>query len=358
LGETTFMTLLAAFRQPLPRILLGLLLVALIALLSGFITQQLLTRQDRTRFPPSGQLVEAGGHRLHLLVTGREHQTPTVLLEAGASGFSAQWVWVQEGVSSFAKVVSYDRAGLGWSESSHKQPTGLEIAKQLHTALENAAIHPPYILVGHSFGGDPVRVFASEYPEEVVGVVLVDAVGPEVLDQLSPERLEQNAVELEAQIQTNPDRLKQVASIVKMVQVASLLANVGVLRLYNPFLESVKGLPEQAFARTAAFAATSQHLQASYAEFKESNLVDSLTNQQVREANGLGDKPLIVLNRTEPRDDITGAQQAGGNMQAQLSTNSQWRLVEGADHFSIIMNQTYANQVVAAIREVVEQTKH
>jgi pimeloyl-ACP methyl ester carboxylesterase len=352
------MNLLATIRHPLPRILLGLLFVVLIVLLIGFIAQQLLTRRDKTRFPPSGQLVDAGGHRLHLLVTGTEYQTPTVILEAGASGFSAQWVWVQEGVSSFAKVVSYDRAGLGWSEPSYKQPTALEIARQLHTALENANIQPPYILVGHSFGGDPVRMFASEYPDEVVGVVLVDAVGPEVLNQLSPEQLEQNAVELEVQIQTHPDRLKQVASIVKMVKLASLFANVGLLRLYNPFLESVKGLPEQAFAQTAAFAATSQHLQASYAEFQESNLIDSVTNQQVREAEDFGDKPLIVLNRTEPRDDITQAQQAGGKLQAQLSRNSQWRLVEGADHFSIIMNQDYANQVVTAIREVVEQTKN
>jgi hypothetical protein len=70
-----------------------------------------------------------------------------LILEAAASGFSAQWVRVQEGVSQFAKAVSYDRTGLGWNEPSHKQPTGLDIATQLHIALENAGLEPLYILV-------------------------------------------------------------------------------------------------------------------------------------------------------------------------------------------------------------------
>jgi pimeloyl-ACP methyl ester carboxylesterase len=122
---------------------------------------------------PSGQLIDIGGRRVHLNCTGRGE--PTVILEAGAGGFSLEWALVQSDVARFARVVSYDRAGYAWSDPGPTPRTMRQIAGELHEALARADVKPPYVLVGHSYGGLVVRTFAERYPGEVVGMVLVDA---------------------------------------------------------------------------------------------------------------------------------------------------------------------------------------
>ncbi len=123
---------------------------------------------------PPGILVDAGGHKLHLNIQGKG--TPAVLLENGSGDFSFVWSLVQPGVAKFTKVVAYDRAGYAWSERGPTPRTSRQICFELHTALHNAGIKGPYILVGQSFGGFLVRTFARYYPNEVAGIVLVEAV--------------------------------------------------------------------------------------------------------------------------------------------------------------------------------------
>ena len=126
---------------------------------------------DDTR--PRGQLIDIGGRKLHLQVTGEG--SPTIILEAGAGGFSLEWALVQSEVSRFARVVSYDRAGYAWSDPGPTPRTMHQICGELHAALVKAGVRPPYVMVGHSYGGLLVRTFAQRYPDEVAGVVLVDA---------------------------------------------------------------------------------------------------------------------------------------------------------------------------------------
>lgn len=123
---------------------------------------------------PTGILVDAGGHKLHLNIQGKG--SPTVIFENGSGDFSFIWNFVQPEISKVTKTVSYDRAGYAWSESGPVPRTSEQICLELHTALNNAGIKPPYILVGQSFGGLIVRAFARYYPKEVVGMVLVEAV--------------------------------------------------------------------------------------------------------------------------------------------------------------------------------------
>jgi pimeloyl-ACP methyl ester carboxylesterase len=126
-------------------------------------------------FSAPGQLVDVGGWRLHLNCTGeRKASQPTVILEAGIGDFSVEWSLVQRRVASFARVCSYDRAGDGWSELGPHPRTLRQIVYELHTLLEKAGEKPPFVLVGHSFGGWPVRVYASTYPSEVAGLVLIE----------------------------------------------------------------------------------------------------------------------------------------------------------------------------------------
>jgi pimeloyl-ACP methyl ester carboxylesterase len=92
---------------------------------------------------------------------------------------SSNRAWIQPELAKQTQVVSYDRAGLGWSESSGASHNAHTIARQLHTALRSAGVEAPYVVVGHSLGGIFVRAFADLYPDEVSGLVLLDASHPD-----------------------------------------------------------------------------------------------------------------------------------------------------------------------------------
>jgi pimeloyl-ACP methyl ester carboxylesterase len=127
-------------------------------------------------FPPPGKLVDGGGWRLQLNCTGEARASqPTIILEAGAGDFSVEWSLVQPGIAKFARVCLYDRAGDGWSELGPHQRTFHQIVYELHTLLDKAGVKPPLVLVGHSYGGWLVRLYASTYPADVAGMVLVEA---------------------------------------------------------------------------------------------------------------------------------------------------------------------------------------
>jgi len=139
----------------------------------------------------SNGLVDIGGRRLWFQCIGKG--TPTVILEAGQGDSSSSWIKVQTGGDGSYRVCSYDRANLGESDAAPKPRTYLDMAHDLHALLTNAHIEGPYILVGHSGGGLLIRVFRDQYPEEVAGLVLVDAAHPDMgqrlLEGLPPKTL-------------------------------------------------------------------------------------------------------------------------------------------------------------------------
>ena len=150
----------------------GLALALLILFLSQMGVPQTTTKVIKPP-PPLGKLVDVGGWRLHLNCTGKNG--PTVVLIAGAGDFSFDWGLVQPGVSRFARVCSYDRAGLAWSDPGPTPRTMLQDAYELHALLRATGIKAPYVLVGHSIGGLIARVYAGQFPKEVAAMVLVDS---------------------------------------------------------------------------------------------------------------------------------------------------------------------------------------
>src|SRR5713226_5008785 len=119
--------------------------------------------------PPLGKLVDVGGYRVHLYCTGTG--SPTVVI-VGA-GFTFNWGLVQPEVAKLTQVCSYDHSGIGWSDDGPKDSCSLRVS-EVHTALKNAGIKGPYVLVGHSLGGLVARLCAGRYPDEVAGMVFVD----------------------------------------------------------------------------------------------------------------------------------------------------------------------------------------
>jgi pimeloyl-ACP methyl ester carboxylesterase len=151
--------------------------LAVLAVAAGVTWQLLGCVADARRCPPPGRLIDIGnGQRLHLHSLGTG--TPTVILEAGIAASSLSWTHVQPRVAEFARTCSYDRAGLAWSTAARGPITAAGCARELDAMLQVAAIPPPYVLVGHSYGAFVLYAYAARHPHNVDGLVLVDPIYP------------------------------------------------------------------------------------------------------------------------------------------------------------------------------------
>ena len=294
--------------------------------------QSLAARRDARRFPPPGRLVDVGGFRMHLQVQGGEQVGPTVVLEAGLGSFSPNWYWVQQALAPHVRVVSYDRAGLGWSDPSPAPRDAGTMAVELHAALHAAGIPGPYVLAGHSFGGLVVRAFADAYRPETVGLVLVDASHP---DQWARWPV------------PYADRI-QLFTLRTMAGAARL----GLLRLGHPFAAVSAGLPERQVAELDAHFALPL---TSATEAAQMRAWERTTRPALQHAAPLDDLPLAVLG--------VGVQPMGAAtldaLQEELpglSSNSSRRVITTATHESLIADRGNAGRVASAILAVVDAT--
>ena len=171
-------------------IVLWIALVVVSLVLAGAAYQVLGSRRDRKRYARSGRWERVGnGSELYLFEMGGGE--PTVVFESGIGATHLNWRHIQQSVAQFTRTISYDRAGLGWSSSSQTARTPANVAAELHEMLHGAGIRPPFILVGHSFGGLVMRRFALLYPEEVAGVLLIDPMRCEEWPPLEPAKQSQ-----------------------------------------------------------------------------------------------------------------------------------------------------------------------
>jgi pimeloyl-ACP methyl ester carboxylesterase len=172
-------------RRPWLRIIVrSLPLLVILLATAGFLFENISETRDRRFNPMPGQLVDVGGYKMHIDCTGQG--SPVVILDAGLGDSYISWRKVQPEIAKVTRVCSYDRAGLGFSDSSPRPRTSKVIAEELQALLQNAGIAVPVILVGHSMGGYDVRLFASLYRKEVAGMVLVDASHPEQQKRFPP----------------------------------------------------------------------------------------------------------------------------------------------------------------------------
>jgi pimeloyl-ACP methyl ester carboxylesterase len=310
--------------------------------ITGAVYQLIATQSDKANYPAPGQLLDVGGYRLHISCSGQG--SPTVILDAAADMMSADWGWIQPEIAKKTRVCSYDRAGMGWSDSGPQPRDARQVSAELHTLLAQAGIAAPYILVGHSAGGLYVRMYTAQYPDEVVGLVLVDPGHPDMTARI-------------------PELQAQTASDVQLVRTMRLLSYVGIPRLLGIGKANAEGLPPERAAEVNAFVSTPQHWATILA------LIDATpaSYDEVRATSTLGSRPLVVisantawLERGAPADDARRILNELHAELAGLSTNSRHRIVEGATHGSLLHNHDDAQATITAIEAVLTaiQTGH
>jgi pimeloyl-ACP methyl ester carboxylesterase len=154
------------------RVAIGLGLTVVAAMGLGFGYETIGRWNDARDHPAPGRMVDVGGFRMHLDCVGVG--SPTVVLDAGLGGWSLDWALVQPEIARSTRVCSYDRAGMGWSEDSPDPHDAEHAVAQLHALLVNGGVTGPLVLVGHSNGGLRTLLYATTYPKDVAGLVLVD----------------------------------------------------------------------------------------------------------------------------------------------------------------------------------------
>ena len=303
------------------------LLAAVIPCLTGLgaLYQAFATLRDRRSFPPPGTLVDVDGCRLHLQRSGAG--LPSVVLESGLGGMSTAWGWIQPEAAKFSSVVSYDRAGLGWSGPDAAPKSAALAARRLRALLLKAGVRPPFVVVGHSMGGLFIRVFAAIYPGEIAGMVLLDAVHHD-------QHLRSPAIEL------------HMRTGFRFLGAVPLLARLGYVRLAGLFDAWGEGLPARQAAESGAFLTSYRHLRTT----RDESLAWDAICAEVRGAGDLGDTPLAVV--TAGKDVLPGQPELQEEL-ARLSSDSVHLVVPGADHVTLVTRREHALAVVEAIRQVV-----
>ncbi len=251
-------------------------------LLAGFCCEQFGEWRNHRLYPQIGRSVDIGGRSLNISCVGKgSPETPTVVFDSGGTLPGYTWIRAQEGVAEWTRACWYDRAGYGWSDAAHGPRTSADIADDLHKLLHAAGVAAPYILVGHSFGGFNVRVFAARHPQEVAGMVLVDSADETENPDDLPEQVQSPAQEY------LPHWAWAVAA-----DCAEFLAHVGVMRLMDE--GTARATPVFSEREMATFHALV--LQAkSFDATTQEGLDHDESAAQVRAVRSLGSIPLVVL---------------------------------------------------------------
>jgi pimeloyl-ACP methyl ester carboxylesterase len=324
------------------RIVLGLVVFMLLAAGVIFIVGSRAKTALKAKYPPIGQMVDVGGYKLHIYCQGTG--SPTVVMDAGTGTTGLYWSLVQSEVAKSVRTCVYDRAGYGWSEKSPQPRSIATMVNELHSLLTNANVAGSYVLVGHSLGGIIVRHYAQTYPQDVVGMVLVDSAQEQQF-----QRFPKEIVAATNQGLTQSRRLE-------------FLVATGLPALNPAQVPLESRLPiAAAEAYRALVLANSNHLVTARGE------IEALERGDTEPVKTLGDLPLIVLSHGHFDPETMGAdiateiadqyEKVWQELQVELAALSSQgkRIVAEESGHNIHLDQPQL--VISAIQEVLTGTR-
>jgi pimeloyl-ACP methyl ester carboxylesterase len=320
------------------------LIVGVALAVAGALYQTLSVRRESVRFPPPGRLVDVGGRRLHLICLGEGE--PAVIFEPSGFGGALSAEAARVEVAARTRVCSYDRMGMGWSDPGPSVISAGVLADDLQRLLDRAELRPPYILVPASISGLTVELFARRHPDQIAGLVFVDAASSDTFERFVASRF--SAMNVKTRMEIEAACLTQVA------------ARLGLLRLIDPF--GLRRERSDAAARTMARLYRAEPMGTVCAVVRGI----SRSAQELRDAPPLrNDVPLVVLIHDQPvgllppglgfetaaiEPEWRGLQQA----LARRSTRGTWRIVPNSGHL-IAGSQPHA--VATTILEMLAQIR-
>jgi pimeloyl-ACP methyl ester carboxylesterase len=294
----------------------------------------LLDARDERRNPP-GELIElADGRMLHLQVSGLQHSGPTVVLDAGQGLFSPAFAWLQQELARHVTVVAYDRPGYGWSTHADRPVDAGATVDDLHEALASSSLEGPYLLVGHSLGAFYVRTFAVRYPEQTLGIVLLDPAHEQQFDRLPA------------------DAIAEFESAGQVFRWAAHLARLGVFRLSNPQQRATTDLPDAAAREIVTVSAMARYWQTAGAE------VDAFDKLAATPPHDLGDLPVMIVSSGRDVPDRPQTRDAMDDLDRELASRTPQaihHIIDGADHLTMLTVDEHARAVSSHILELLRQ---
>ena len=239
----------------------------ILLLLVGFVYQSYKSYVDSSSFEKSGEMLDVGGYSLYVEDSGSGKVN--VIFDSGMGDDLSVWNKVANKVSKFSRVITYDRAGLGWSEESPKKRDSKAIIEELHSILEQKNLTGPIVLVGHSFGGVNMQLYALTYPEDIAALVLIDSAHEDQINRMPRTGLFQKYV----------------------FKFGMLAAPFGLPRLY---LSNTS--PEERAKKS-----TTKH---QYTSLDEASYFPQSLNQLDTLNPNYGGLPLMVIARNQPSSEI------------------------------------------------------
>jgi pimeloyl-ACP methyl ester carboxylesterase len=329
------------------------LLVIPLILLAGLLYQAIGSALDLRRYPAPGRLIDVGGHRLHMHTAGQGG--PVVVLEAGIAASSVSWRLVQDRLAPFTTVISYDRAGLGYSDPSPQPRTIPNILKDFQTLLSKAGIPTPIILVGHSFGGLAALEYACIDKSRLAGLVLVDPLAASEWCPVQPqsEATLNRGVRLARRgawvarlgiVRLSLDLLR--AGSRRIPKLAAKISSGSGSQLTERLVGEVRKLPKELWpvvqshwCQPKAFLSMADHL--------ESLPASAAACQAVCD---LGDLPVTVLSAANSAANRLAEHQAMANR----STRGKLVVAQNSGHW---IQLDEPDLVIAAVREIIEASR-
>jgi pimeloyl-ACP methyl ester carboxylesterase len=331
--------------------------IAASLLLTAILLRGVVSGRAQTVAPPiatPGRMIDIGGWRLHLNCSGvRRPSQPIVVLEADSADFSVGWSLLQPDVARFARVCSYDRSGLGWSEPGPSPRTFRQIVWELDTLLQKAGETGPFIVVGNGYGALWARLFAFTHQQEIKGMVLVDSVHEEDIRDVRDGKLTR-LTDAASQRPIPPAKsslsdLERGPSPARRSQIEATIRQMAPLALEPPYDRLP---PDAQRMRTWSWSRVDHWAASNDNPFLAEELA-SLLAFETAPVPAFGDRPLIVLSAAAGAkgDEYVAHQERLRG----LSTKGK-RIVANTPQRAIML--TEPSLVIMTIREVLDSTRN